>query len=99
MSYDASSDQSWRFECSARSTHVFDKSGLWCRVWLRNMAVGLVQGLGLYLGSAFQGNLEKRGHHPCSTEHVQRALICIDYVGRILHFHQALPSRLLLLEG
>jgi|LauGreSuBDMM15SN_2_FD.fasta_scaffold222542_1 hypothetical protein len=27
MSYAASSDQSWRFECSARSTHVLVKSG------------------------------------------------------------------------
>jgi hypothetical protein len=53
------------------------------------MAVGLVLGLGLYLGSAFQGNLEKRGRHPCSAEHVLRALIYIDYVRRILHFHQA----------
>ena len=43
----------------------------------------------LYLGSALQGNLETRGRHPCSTEHVLRALICIDYEGRILHFHQA----------
>ena len=45
--------------------------------------------LGLYLGSAVQGNLEKHGHPPCSTVHVLHALICRDYVGREAHFHRA----------
>ena len=90
MSYDASSDQSWRFECSARSTHVFVKSGIGCGVKVRNMAIGVVVRVRVfYRDSSLQGNLEKRGRHPCSTEHVLRALICIDYEGRILHFHQA----------
>jgi hypothetical protein len=102
MSYAASSDQSCRFECSARSTQVLLKSalvGVRVRVRVRvRDGLGLRLGLGLgeqYLGSAFQDSLERHVRPPCNTVRVPHVLICKDSAGKPPHFPQASLSRLL----